>query len=68
MTQESSSIIVTSPPTNQHHTKYQNQSHDDFISNHQTETVISNPLISIDSQTAKMSPDLPTLTKQHSFQ
>ena len=65
-TQNSSSIIVTSPPTNQHHAEYQNQSRNDFISNHQTESVISNPLISIDSQTEKMPPDLPILTKQHS--
>ena len=65
MTQDSSSIIVTSPPTNQHHAEYQNQSRNDFISNHQTETVISNPFISIDSQTEK-TPDLPILTKQHS--
>ena len=40
MTQDSSSIIVTSPPTNQHQAEYQNQSRNDFISNHQTETVI----------------------------
>ena len=66
MTQDSSSIFVTSPPTNQHHAEYQNQSRNDFINNHQTETVISNPLISIESQPEKMSPDLPILTKQHS--
>ena len=37
----SSSIIVTSPPTKQHHDEYRRQSRNELnISDHQTETVI----------------------------
>ena len=47
-----SSIIVTSPPINQHHDEYRKQSRNELnISDHQTETVISNPR---DFQTEKM--------------
>ena len=58
------SIIVTSPPTKQHHDEYRKQSRNELnISDHQTETVISNPH---DFQTEKMSTDLNSmLTKQH---
>ena len=53
LTSESnSSIIVTSPSTNQHHDEYRKQSRSELnISDHQTETVISNPR---DFQTEKM--------------
>ena len=62
--ENSSSIIVTSPPTKQHHDEYRKQTRSELnISNHQTETVISN---SHDFQTEKMSTDLYSmLTKQH---
>ena len=68
--ENSSSIIVTSPPTKQHHDEYRKQSRNELnISDHQTETVTSNPH---DFQTEKMltklhasndlEKDIPTLT------